>query len=97
MKSESFPDNLDLFLNSVDAVTLGKELIEVRGKKPVNRSIAQPDAGTKLFWNTVNYAAVNVLIAAIGIGVAVNRKRSRAAYAARFAAAESKPSASEQD
>lgn len=94
---QSFPDNLDLFLNSIDAVTLGKELIEIRGKKPVNRSIAQPDAGTKLFWNTVNYAAVNVLIAAIGIGVAINRKRSRAAYAARLAATESKRNASEPD
>jgi hypothetical protein len=78
-------DNLDLMLNSVDAVSLGEELVNVRGKRPVNRTIARPDTRTRVLWKTVNYAGANVAIALIGIAIAVQRRRSRNAYTMSFA------------
>jgi ABC-2 type transport system permease protein len=78
-------DNLDLMLNSVDAVSLGEDLVNVRGKRPVNRTIARPDTRTRVLWKTVNYAGANVAIALIGIAIAVQRRRSRNAYTMSFA------------
>jgi hypothetical protein len=48
----------------------------------VNRTIERPESSTRLFWKTVNYAGVNVVIAAIGIAVALTRKQQRVAYEA---------------
>ena len=36
--------NLDFFLNSVDALTLGDDIINVRSKKQVNRTISKPSS-----------------------------------------------------
>lgn len=72
--------NLDFFLNSVDALTLGDEIIDVRSKKPINRTISKPSAEARQFWKFVNLGLVNILIAALGIGGALLRRRARAAY-----------------
>jgi hypothetical protein len=72
--------NLDLFLNSVDAVTLNENLALVRGRKPVNRVIDRPSDGTKSLWRAVNYGLANVVIAGVGIAFLVNRRRTRNAY-----------------
>lgn len=72
--------NLDLFLNSVDAVTLNENLALVRGRKPVNRVIDRPSDGTKSFWRVINYGLANVVIAGTGIVFLVNRRRTRNAY-----------------
>ncbi len=74
--------NLDLFLNSVDALSLSENLVHVRGRKPVNRVIEKPSEGEKAVWRLANYGLANLIIAAIGIGVFVMRKRSRNAYSA---------------
>ena len=74
--------NLDFFLNSVDALTLGDDIINVRSKKQVNRTISKPSAGARQFWKFVNLGLVNILIAAIGIGGALLRRRARATYTA---------------
>jgi ABC-2 type transport system permease protein len=74
--------NLDFFLNSVDALTLGDEIIQVRSKKPINRSISKPSPATRQFWRFVNLGLVNMVIAAIGIALAMIRRRTRAAYSA---------------
>jgi ABC-type uncharacterized transport system involved in gliding motility auxiliary subunit len=74
--------NLDFFLNSVDALTLGDDIINVRSKKPINRTISKPSPGTRQFWKFVNLGLVNILIATIGIGGALLRRRARAAYTA---------------
>ncbi|MBI5091310.1 MAG: Gldg family protein [Candidatus Hydrogenedentes bacterium] len=80
--------NLDLFLNSVDAVTLGDDLIKVRGKKPIDRTIERPSDAKRNTWKAVNYAGMSSLIAAIGIVSAVTRRRSRNAYTVSFNGAE---------
>ena len=72
--------NLDLFLNSVDAITLGDDLVNVRGRKPVDRLIDTPSSGTRQMWKIVNYVLVSAVIAFVGIAVAFTRRRSRDAY-----------------
>ncbi|MBI1321463.1 MAG: ABC transporter permease subunit [Candidatus Hydrogenedens sp.] len=72
--------NLDLFLNSVDAVTLDENLVHIRGQKMMDRTIDRPSDGQKTFWRFMNYALANVVIAGIGIGLAFFRRQSRNAY-----------------
>jgi ABC-type uncharacterized transport system involved in gliding motility auxiliary subunit len=74
--------NLDFFLNSMDALTLGDDIINVRSKKQINRTISRPSASERQFWKFVNLGLVNILIAALGIGGALLRRRARLAYAA---------------
>ncbi len=76
--------NLDLFLNSVDAVTLGDDLVNVRGRKPIDRTVDKPSAGVRRLWKFVNYALANLIIAGIGISSAYLRRRSRNAYTMSF-------------
>jgi ABC-2 type transport system permease protein len=74
--------NLDFFLNTVDALTLGEDLVNIRGKKQINRAISRPSVPVRQFWKFVNLGLVPLVIAAVGIGNAVARRRSRAAYTA---------------
>ncbi len=74
--------NLDFFLNSIDALTLGDELISVRSKKLIDRTISKPSPAVRQFWKFVNLGLVNLVIAAIGVGSATLRRRARAAYTA---------------
>jgi ABC-2 type transport system permease protein len=74
--------NLDFFLNSMDALTLGDDIINVRSKKQINRTISRPSASERQFWKFINLGLVNILIAALGIGGALLRRRARVAYAA---------------
>lgn len=78
--------NLDFFLNSVDALTLGEDIINVRSKKRINRAIAKPSAALRQFWKFINLGFVNLLVAAIGIGSAIARQRARATYTTSHAA-----------
>ncbi len=72
--------NLDLFMNSVDAVTLGEDLVNVRGNKAVDRTIAKLDKDQRNRWRIINYALAPVLIAAVGITLAAMRRKSRNSY-----------------
>jgi len=72
--------NLDLFMNAVDAITLGDDLVNVRGRKPIDRLINTPSIATQQTWKVINYTLASGIIAAIGIAVAVVRRRSRDAY-----------------
>jgi hypothetical protein len=72
--------NMDFFLNSVDALTLGDDIIQVRGKKQLDRSMTKPSPGARQFWKFVNLGLVNGLIAIVGVGSMLLRRRARAAY-----------------
>lgn len=72
--------NLDLFLNSVDAVSLNENLVFVRGRKPIDRTINRPTDGQKTLWRLMNYALANFVIAGVGIARFSLRRRSRNAY-----------------
>ena len=80
--------NLDLFMNSVDAVTLGDDLVNVRGRKPIDRAISLPPNSERTFWKVVNYGLAAAVIAAVGIATAMIRRRSRNAYTMSFASAD---------
>lgn len=72
--------NLDLFMNSVDAVTLGEQLVNVRGNKPINRTIAKLAPAQRNRWRLINYALGPVIIAGVGVTLAALRRKSRNAY-----------------
>ena len=72
--------NLDLFLNAVDALSLSENLVNVRGRKPINRIIDRPTDKQKRNWRLANYGLANLIIAGIGIGFAYKRRTSRNAY-----------------
>lgn len=76
--------NLDLFMNCVDALTLGDELVNVRSRKPIDRTIDRPSAATRTLWKGVNYGLATVIIAAIGIVTSALRRRARNAYTMSF-------------
>lgn len=79
--------NLDLFMNSVDAVTLTEDLVHVRGRKPIDRVITRPRAAVQQTWKAINYGVPPLVVAAIGIAVGLIRRRSRNAYTMAYAAA----------
>lgn len=76
--------NLELFLNCVDNLTWGDDIVSVRGSKPIDRAIDKPSDAQRGFWQFVNYAAVSIVIAGIGIASWFVRKRSRDAYTMSF-------------
>ncbi|MDX9975968.1 MAG: hypothetical protein RBU21_23520, partial [FCB group bacterium] len=79
-------NNIDLILNSVDAVSLDERLVEVRGMKQADRAIPKPTPGVRTFWKFVNYALGSIVIAAVGISVAAVRRNRRNAYTMNYAA-----------
>ncbi len=72
--------NLDLFLNSVDAVTLSENLVNVRGTKPIDRVIDRPSQRQRTGWQLANYGLANIIIACVGIGFFIMRRRARNTY-----------------
>jgi ABC-type uncharacterized transport system involved in gliding motility auxiliary subunit len=74
--------NLDFFLNSVDALTLGEDIVNVRGKKQIDRAISKPAPAVRQFWKFVNLGLMPLAIAVLGIGSAIGRRRARTAYTA---------------
>ena len=73
--------NADLFLNSIDALTLGEDLIHVRGKKHLDRTISQPTPAARRFWKFATVGGTNLLVASIGVIVALTRRRRQALLA----------------
>ncbi len=76
----SAPQHLDLLLNSVDAITLDENIVNVRGQKPIDRTIEKPEDSTQTFWRFVNYGLANIVIAGFGITYFWLRRQSRNAY-----------------
>ena len=80
--------NLDLFMNSVDAVTLGDDLVNVRSKKPIDRRIDMPTPAKRRTWKLINYTLATAILAAIGITTSVMRRRARNAYTMAYGTTE---------
>ncbi|HQE81505.1 MAG TPA: Gldg family protein [Candidatus Hydrogenedentes bacterium] len=76
--------NADLFLNSIDAVTLGDDLVNVRSRKAVDRTISKPSDSQVNMWKFVNYVLVSLVITTVGVAVTVVRRQSRNAYTMSF-------------
>lgn len=80
--------NLDLFMNAIDALALSDDLVHVRSRKPIDRTIDMPSPAKRQVWKFANYTLASTLIAVAGIISSVARRRARNAYTASFGAAE---------
>ena len=72
--------HMDLLLNSIDTLSLGGELTELRSKKIVARSIGRPKEKSVFGWKLFNYTAVPLLIIFIGAVRRVRRRKRQEKY-----------------
>lgn len=77
-----------LLLNSVDALTLGDDLISIRSKTVDARTFGVVSDGKKLAFRVVNMALVPLLLVGFGLGGRFRRRREAEEYAERLAKAE---------
>ena len=79
---------MDFFMNSIDALTLGDQLVTIRSKKAIDRNIGRVPAGAKVGWRVFVTIFVPLLIAIIG-GVRVFlRKQAKQKYLKNLATSE---------
>ncbi|NNE43564.1 MAG: hypothetical protein HKN12_05105 [Gemmatimonadetes bacterium] len=71
-------------LNTVDALTLGEDLISIRSKQFGQRTFGEVSDGKKLGFRIANIALVPVLVAGFGLGRHIRRRRESDEYAARM-------------
>jgi len=71
-----------LFLNCVDALTLGEDLIKVRAKSYTQRVIGPVGEEKKLAWRLFATVLVPVLVAAFGLARLIRRRREQSLYLA---------------
>jgi ABC-type uncharacterized transport system involved in gliding motility auxiliary subunit len=72
-------------LNSVDAMTLGDDLISIRSQQFDSRTFGEVSDGKKLAFRVVNIALVPILVVGLGLGNRMRRLRQAREYAAKFA------------
>jgi ABC-type uncharacterized transport system involved in gliding motility auxiliary subunit len=75
------PSHSGFFLNSIDAITLGEDLIEVRSKMPINRVIKRVSTPAKAAWKIFVTFFVPAVLCGIGGFRIVLRRRLKTAYA----------------
>jgi ABC-type uncharacterized transport system involved in gliding motility auxiliary subunit len=71
-------------LNSVDAMTLGEDLISIRSKQFDQRTFGEVSDGGKLAFRIINIALIPVLVAGFGLGNRMKRRREADEYTSRF-------------
>ncbi len=73
------PGHLDLFMNSIEALTFGDELIHIRSKKRSLRTFAKPSDFARTFWKIVTLFSMSAVVVAGGIAgwVLIGRRRAR--------------------
>lgn len=72
--------HLNFFLNSVDSLSLGEELITIRSRQPIDRTLGRVSAPAKVGWRFFVTLFVPILIAAIGTGRVLLRRQSKKNY-----------------
>lgn len=72
--------HLNFFMNVVDALTLGEELVTIRSKQPINRGVGRVPAASKAAWRGFVTILVPVIVSVIGITRYVLRKKSKQKY-----------------
>ena len=71
---QMFPQNLLLFENALDAFAMGDALIGIRSRASLSRPIAELSDASRAALKYLNIAIGPLLLAAIGITVAVARR-----------------------
>ena len=83
MFEEDFIQNggaLNLFINSVDALTLGNELINIRSRQPINRAIKKLGKVEKLWYRFLTIVLIPIAVIAFGSIRAIVRKKEKEEY-----------------
>lgn len=70
----------NLFINSVDALTLGGELIKIRGHQPVSRSITAVGKIRKLWYRFMTIFLMPIVVIILGGLRAVMRRKEKEQY-----------------
>jgi ABC-type transport system involved in multi-copper enzyme maturation permease subunit/ABC-type uncharacterized transport system involved in gliding motility auxiliary subunit len=74
----------DFFINAVDSLTLSNDLVEIRGKKRIDRAFAQPTNHVRAMWKFIVLALIPLIFAFWGIYGGITRQRSRDIYTMKF-------------
>jgi hypothetical protein len=69
-----------LFINAVDALTLGGELIKIRGKIPISRTVKTISKMQKLWYRFMTIFLVPVAVIVLGSFRAVMRRKEKEQY-----------------
>jgi len=69
-----------LFINTVDALTLGEDLINIRTKFQTSRLIKRTSPGAKILYRFLVVVLVPLILAVVGIVWYIYRRRRREAY-----------------
>jgi ABC-type uncharacterized transport system involved in gliding motility auxiliary subunit len=72
--------HLNFFLNAVDALSLGEELVTIRSKQPIDRSLGRVSSAAKVGWRFFVTLLVPIAIAAIGTFRVFLRRQSKQNY-----------------
>ena len=72
--------HLNFFLNAIDILTLGDDLIGVRSKGPVSRALPKISAPAKVAWRFFVMLLIPVLVAVFGFARASLRRRGKQTY-----------------
>jgi ABC-type uncharacterized transport system involved in gliding motility auxiliary subunit len=78
--------NMDFFMNAIDALTLGEDLIHIRAKKPIDRTIDKPSEASRGFWKIMVLFFVAIVVIASGVTRLVLVRRARENYRAALRA-----------
>lgn len=70
----------NFILNSLDVLTLGDDLVQIRSKKPINRTIGRVSREEKILWRFLVSGLTPLILAALGITFALIRTRSKQSY-----------------
>ena len=73
-------NNALFLLNSIDGITMGNDLIQVRAKTVTRRVIDEVSEEKKLFWRGLITLVVPALVAVFGILRSVRRRREQATW-----------------
>ena len=73
-----------LLLNTVDALTLGSDLISIRSKNAETRTFGLVSDGKKLAFRVINMALVPVLLVGLGLGNWARRRREADEYRSKL-------------
>lgn len=71
---------LDLLINSVDAITLGGDLIHIRSHQPINRAIKSLSRMDKIWYRFMTVILVPIVVIFIGILRAIMRRKEKELY-----------------
>jgi len=72
--------HLTFFLNAMDALTLGEDLISIRSKTPRDRGIGRVSRPAKVFWRVFVTLMIPLIIAVMGAVRVILRKKKKHDY-----------------